>query len=203
MVDDVERQLGPVDLLVNNAGILGPIGPMWEIAAEEWWQCIETNLRGPFLCSRAVLRGMTARRRGRMVITSSSAAHSGRQPYEAAYGISKTAVIRWGEFLAAETREHGISVFTFNPAFARTAMTGGRAESPEDQKWRGWSYRMRLAQGRDAPQERAARPVLLLASAGADALSGCYINVRDDVTEMVRRAEEIEREELYTLRLRT
>jgi hypothetical protein len=57
--------------------------------------------------------------------------------------------------------------------------------------------------GRDSPPELAAQLVLFLASGEADALSGCFISIRDDVAEMVSRAEEIQRDELYTLRLRT
>lgn len=124
MVNGVERQLGPVDVLVNNAGVLGPIGPIWQIDAAEWWRCIDINLRGPFLCSRAVLPGMIARRRGR-IITTASGGGLGPSPY-GAYGISKAAVMRLSENLAAETREHGVSVFAIHPTFVRTAMSDDR-----------------------------------------------------------------------------
>ena len=70
-VAETEQQLGPVDLLVNNAGVPGPPGPLWESDSGEWWWCIEVNLRGPFLCSRAVLPGMVARGRGRIITTAS------------------------------------------------------------------------------------------------------------------------------------
>jgi NAD(P)-dependent dehydrogenase (short-subunit alcohol dehydrogenase family) len=55
MVREVEKCLGLVDLLVNNAGLAGPIGPTWETDPEDWWRCREVNLRRPMLCSRAVL----------------------------------------------------------------------------------------------------------------------------------------------------
>ena len=57
----MERAFGPVTLLVNNAGVLQPIGLAWEVDPDDWWRCIEVNLRGPYLWTRAVLPGMLAR----------------------------------------------------------------------------------------------------------------------------------------------
>jgi NAD(P)-dependent dehydrogenase (short-subunit alcohol dehydrogenase family) len=202
MAREVEQQLGPVDLLVNNAGAPTSAGPLWETDPDEWWRCIDVNLRGPFLCSRAVLPGMVARRRGR-IITTASGAGLGPWPYVAAYAIGKCAAIRFSENLAAETKEHGISVFSISPGFVRTGMVEAIAGSSEDEKWLGGFFRRSLAAGHDVPPERAANLVVLLASGQADSLSGCYIGVGDDVAEMVRRAEEIQQDELYTLRLRT
>ena len=71
MVSAVEEQLGPVDLLVSNAGHPGEIGAMWETDPTVWWRCLEVNLRGPFLCARAVLPGMIARGHGRIITTAS------------------------------------------------------------------------------------------------------------------------------------
>jgi 3-oxoacyl-[acyl-carrier protein] reductase len=50
-VAETERQLGPVALLVNSAGHGGQVGPVWEVEPDEWWRCVEVNLRGPFLCA--------------------------------------------------------------------------------------------------------------------------------------------------------
>jgi NAD(P)-dependent dehydrogenase (short-subunit alcohol dehydrogenase family) len=195
-----QDHLGPIDLLVNNAGVGGPICPTWMADPDKWWRCIEVNLRGPFLCSRAVLPGMVARGRGRIVNTASSAALR-PLPYLSAYGISKTALARLTESLAAETEEHGICVFSIHPGFVRTAMTEGTAELPGDEVWLGGNFRKHLAAGRGGHPERAANLVVLLASGRADALSGRYISVRDDVDEMVGRAKEIREKGLYTLRL--
>ncbi len=145
---------------------------------------------------------MVARRRGR-IVTTASAAGLGPWPNVSAYAISKCAVMRFSESLAAETKEHGISALSINPGFVRTAMVEATAESSDDEKWLGGFFRKSFAAGYDVPPERAANLVVFLASGQADALSGCYIGVDDDVAEMVRRAEEIQRDELYTLRLRT
>jgi NAD(P)-dependent dehydrogenase (short-subunit alcohol dehydrogenase family) len=202
MVTEVERQLGPVDLLVNNAAVLGPVGPSWELGSDEWWRCMDINLRGPYLVTVAVLPGMTHRQRGR-VITTSSGAGLGTWPYVSAYAVSKCAVVRLTENLAAETRDHGVSLFVINPGFVRTAMTEGGGESPEGEKWLEGFFRKGFAEGRNIPPDQAAQLVVFLASGRADALSGCYLSVSDDVAEMVSRAEEIREKDLYTLRLQT
>src|SRR5215470_5527648 len=67
VVTQTEQQLGPVDLLVNNAGVMGPIGPLWEAAPEEWWHAMAIHVYGPVLYCRAVVPGMVARRRGRII----------------------------------------------------------------------------------------------------------------------------------------
>jgi NAD(P)-dependent dehydrogenase (short-subunit alcohol dehydrogenase family) len=202
VVTQVEGQLGPVDLLINNAGAGGPAGPLWKTDPEAWWRCVEVNLRGPFLCSRAVLPGMVARRRGR-IITTASGAGLGLWPYAAPYTVSKCAAIRFSENLAAEVAGHGIRTFSIHPGAVRTAMLEAYAGSPEDEKWFGGWFGKILADGRDVPPEHAANLVVFLASGRADALSGCYISAGDDVADMVRRAEEIQQDALYTLRLRT
>jgi NAD(P)-dependent dehydrogenase (short-subunit alcohol dehydrogenase family) len=66
-LDSVFAQIGAVDLLVNNAGVLGPIGPFWEVDFDQSWRAMDVNVRGALLCTRAVLPGMVARRRGRIV----------------------------------------------------------------------------------------------------------------------------------------
>jgi NAD(P)-dependent dehydrogenase (short-subunit alcohol dehydrogenase family) len=198
---ETERQLGPVDLLVNNAGHGGQVGPVWEVEPDEWWRCVEVNLRGPFLCARAVLPGMIARRRGRIIITSSLTG-TAPWPYMSAYAISKAAVTRLTENLAAETETHGICVFALNPGSVRTAMWESLFLSDAAAEYLPDLYNYVSQGGSGAPPERAAELVVLLASGQADALSGCFFSVDDDLAEMVQRAEEIRREGLHALRLR-
>ncbi len=202
MVQTTEEQFGPIDLLVNNAGLGGPIGPIWEVDPEQWWQCMDVNLRGPYLCSRIVLPGMVKRQSGR-IITVASGLGVWPLPFTSAYSISKCAAIRFSESLAAEGKKHGICAFSINPGFVRTAMPEAIANSPEDKEWLGGLFSKSIEAGHDIPPERAAKLVLFLGSGRADTLSGCYIDVIDNVEDMVQRAEDIQEKQLYTLRLRT
>jgi NAD(P)-dependent dehydrogenase (short-subunit alcohol dehydrogenase family) len=204
-VAEVEHRLGPVDLLVNNAGVGGPIGPLWEVEPQDWWRTMEVNLRGIYLCARAVLPGMVARRRGRIV---NVASHAGayRWPQVSAYAISKAAVIKFTENLAAETKRQGVAVFAIHPGTVLVGPTaallneGASSESPQG-RVAAW-FRQQIAGGRAVPPERAGQLVVALASGRADALSGRYITVYDDTNAWIDRAAEIRRDDLYTLRLR-
>jgi NAD(P)-dependent dehydrogenase (short-subunit alcohol dehydrogenase family) len=194
MVREVETRLGPVDLLVNNAGVAGPYGPLWESDPQDWWRCQEVNLRGPYLCCREVLPGMIVRRSGRIVNVASGAGIFAI-PDMSAYVASKTALIRLSEQLALEAGPYGVQVFPIRPGTVRTAMVEeGRKRIPLVQKI--------LDEGLDVAPEVVAGLVLFLASGRADALSGRVFSVNDDVEEMVRRADDVERGELFLLRSR-
>ena len=200
LVRQVEHALGPADLLVNNAGTMGPLGPIWEVDAGDWWHAFEVNLRGPYLCSRAVLPGMLARHRGRIINFSTSAA-TVAVAHMSAYVISKTALIRFTENLAAELLNSGLSVFAIDPGTVRTAMSAYVLESEAGKKWLPW-FRKLFEQGRDVPAEKAARLVVQLASGRADALSGRFLGVADDLGKLLEELEEVKRSSLYMLRIR-
>jgi len=200
IVDQVERRLGPVNLLVNNAGVATAIGPVSETEPRDWWRCFEVNLLGPYLFARAVLPGMIALGRGR-IINVASGAGLAPIPNLSGYVTSKAALIRFTEVLAKEVREHGISVFGIEPGTVRTSMAEQVLESPEAQRWMPW-FKAIFDQGRDVPPDLAAGLILTLASGEADELTGCFVDITDDAAEMVRQAERIRREGLYSLRLR-
>ena len=113
-VADLRHQLGPVDLLVNNAGILGPAGPAVGARLDEWWTTMDVNVRGLVLATQLVLPDMVAAGRGRIInITSQAGVH--RWPLASAYSVSKAAVVKLTENLALETRRHGVGVFSVHP----------------------------------------------------------------------------------------
>ena len=184
MVEQVESELGPIDLLVANAGIGTEGGSTWEVDSEEWWRVLEVNMLGVHLSCRTVIPGMLERGRGRIVITGSGAAYLPGSS-STAYPSSKAAVCRYGETLANELRGR-IPVFVFSPGLVQTDMTSGFGD---DLPW--------------TPPELAPRLVHVLASGRADALAGRYIHAEhDDIEDLIARADEIEREDLNAIRLR-
>lgn len=200
-IQQIEESLGAVDLLVNNAGVLQPVGPFWETHLNDWLRCLDVNLRGVAICSHAVMAGMVSRKRGRIVNVSSGAGLGMGLDYMSAYVTSKTAVLRFTECIASEGKQHGVFAFTISPGPVRTAMGEFALNSPEGEKWLPW-YSKIYEEGRDFPPERAAELVAKLATGAADALSGRYFAVTDDVDAMVAGAERIRTEELYLLRLK-
>jgi NAD(P)-dependent dehydrogenase (short-subunit alcohol dehydrogenase family) len=199
IVARVEAALGPVDLLVNNAGRFGPIRPIAATDPDEWWQTLEVNLRGPLYCTRAVLPGMLSRGHGRIVNVSSGAGFAAI-PMLSAYAVSKAALYRLSENLAAETRGHGVMVFAVNPGLVRTAMSESALHcgEPSIERW----FKDAFANQEDVSTESAATLVASLASGAADVLSGRYILATDDLAQMVARADEIQEHDLYVLRER-
>ena len=199
MVAAVQETLGPVDLLVNNAGQFGPVGPLAAADPDEWWQALEVNLRGPLYCARAVLPGMLARGHGRIVNVSSGVGLAAI-PMLSAYVVSKTALYRLSENLAAETRGHGVMVFAIDPGLVRTAISESALScgEPSVEQW----FTDAFAGQKDVSAGSAATLVAYLASGAADVLSGRNIDISRDVAQMVARAAEIEEHDLYVLRER-
>ena len=204
-VHQAERQLGPIDLLVNNAGISGPIGPVWEVDPGEWWRTFEVNLQGVFLFTHAVLPAMVARRAGRIINVSSNAG-AFRWPLASAYAVSKAAVIKFTENVARETKNYGVKVFAIHPGLLPIGMTTAAlegtfpSESPEG-RLSSWT-RQQIDEGYGASPESAVELVLLLSSGEADSLSGCYLTVHDDLSAIVGQAQEVRANDLYTLQVR-
>jgi NAD(P)-dependent dehydrogenase (short-subunit alcohol dehydrogenase family) len=199
MIAAVEGAIGPVDLLVSNAGRFGPAGPLAATDPDERRQVLEVNLRGPLYCARAVLPGMLTRGRGRIVNVSSGAGFAAI-PMLSAYVVSKTALCRLNENLAAETRGQGVMVFAIDPGLVRTAMSESALScgEPRIEQWFSGAF----AGQQDVSTASAAAVVVYLASGAADVLSGRTILATPDVAQLVARAAEIEERDLYVLRER-
>ncbi len=201
MVETVQHELGEIDLLVNNAGITGKPSPIWDMDFEDWQRTVDVNLHGSFLCSVAVLKAMIARHRGRIINVASGAA-MGSITYGSQYCVSKAALLRLTECIADDGKAHGIIAFAIDPGSVRTAMTAYLMESEEGRTYVPW-YREFILGGGDVPAEFSASLVTLLASGKVDRLSGRFLRVTDDVDRMIVEAEQIVKDDLYTLRINT
>jgi NAD(P)-dependent dehydrogenase (short-subunit alcohol dehydrogenase family) len=196
---EIEQSVGEVDLLVNNAGGAGPIGPFSQSSVADWWRAIDVNLRGQMLCAHRVLPGMIARRRGRIInIASGGGAYM--VPHFSAYVTSKTALIRFSECIAVEVEADGVSVFSMGPGTVRTAMSEYSLNSPEGKTWLPW-FRTIFDEGRDLPPERPAALLLTLASGRVDGLSGCFFRPDDDLDAIVAQAATVKERKLYSLQV--
>jgi NAD(P)-dependent dehydrogenase (short-subunit alcohol dehydrogenase family) len=124
LVAHVEQQLGPVDLLVNNAATIEPVErPFWEVDAEDSWRVLETNLRGPVLLCRALLPAMVQRGHGHVVNVTSRARAATRTGTYTAYAVSKRALTTFTEALAVPLSGTGVVVVDVLPGLVRTPMT--------------------------------------------------------------------------------
>jgi len=112
---------GAVDILVNAAGVYGPIGPMWEVSPEKWLQAFQINLYGTFLCCRAVLAHMVEKRSGSIINYSGGGATAPLARFSA-YGASKAAVVRLTETLAEEVKQYDIRVNAIAPGAVDTKL---------------------------------------------------------------------------------
>ena len=120
-VEGAERDLGPVDVLVNNAGV-SESAPFVSMDDELWERTLAINLNGTYHCMRAVAPGMFSRRRGRIINIASSAGKVG-YPYTAAYVASKHGVLGLTRSVAIEAASRGVTVNAICPGWIDTAMT--------------------------------------------------------------------------------
>ena len=170
----VARELGPMDLLVNNAGISDPSpGLAHESDLASWHRVIDIDLHGVYYCARAALRQMAPRRSGKIVNVASMwglAAPSGMLPLPG-YAAAKAAVINLTRELALQYASLGITVNALCPGFVRTGLGHGAYDNP------GFIARLenRIPLGRIAETTEFRGPTLFLASSASDYMTGACL----------------------------
>ena len=176
-VDEAEARLGPIDALVNNAGI-DVIGPFLDSSEETWERLWAVNLRGTLLATRAVLHGMVARERGRIVNIGSDAGRVGSSG-EAVYSATKGGVIAFTKTLAREVARHGVTVNCVCPGPTDTALL---------EQVREYDEKLHASLARAIPLRRLGRPedvaaaVVFLASDAAAYITGQTLSVSGGLT---------------------
>lgn len=159
IVEAAERNLGPIDLLVNNAGVVLR-RPVVETEEADWDLVLDVNLKGAFLCTKAVLPSMIARKRGRIVNVSSISGTLGT-PELSAYCASKWGLIGFTKATAEEVRPHGVQIYAVSPGSVNTAML--REGSPGAEP--------------DMEPDDVAQLIVYLATDAPDAMTGAAVDV--------------------------
>ena len=176
-VDDVAARLGPIDVLVNNAG-WDRMEPFVESSPETWDLVLAINLRGPIAVTRAVLEQMIERGRGRIVSIASDAGRVGSSG-EAVYSGAKAGMMGFSRTIAREVARHGINVNTVCPGPTNTALLQGEAErNPNLVK----ALARAIPFGRPAEPEEIAAAVAFLASDDAAFITGQALSVSGGLT---------------------
>lgn len=201
MVEQVQQELGPIDVLVNNAGTFSYIGPLWEADPERWMRDIRVNLCGTFLVCRSVVRTMVPRESGYVVNIVSSGGVGDPHPHSTSYASSKAGLMRMTEGLAKEVGGHGIKVFAVAPPAILTEMTRFIMNDPGGKKWRpGFEH---IFEGdRAHPPEMVANFILDLLSGKADKLTGRFLLPHRGLETFLAQEECILANDLLTLRIR-
>jgi NAD(P)-dependent dehydrogenase (short-subunit alcohol dehydrogenase family) len=168
----VAEELGPIDLLVNNAGLIDEFEvPLWEADPDQWWDVVSSHVKGGFLLCRAVVPWMLLRNNGRIVNIASGQGLAAQQEYSA-YAVAKTGLMRITEALAGALEGSAVRAFDLAPGVVDTGMTRSMA------KWRGWTDW--------TPPERVVEFVTAIAAGELDQWSGRFLRAGVDDPAVVQ-----------------
>jgi 3-oxoacyl-[acyl-carrier protein] reductase len=201
MIEETLQMFGKIDVLVNNAGILGPVGLLVENDVKLWIETVHVNLIGTFLCCWAVLPHMMKRGSGKIInLSGGGAAYP--KPRFSAYACSKAAVVRLTETLAEEVKDYNIQVNAIAPGIVKTRMVEQIVEAGEKAGEKALADARKTLEDGGAGFEPVTSLAVFLASDESDGLTGRLISaVWDDWRSLNKDGiEEIMRKGYYTLR---
>jgi len=192
---------GGLDGLVNNAGILGPIGPIWKNEWKVWEKTIRINLLAPVSLCRACIGWMKETGQGKIINLSGGGA-TGPRPNFSAYAVAKTGVVRFTEILAEEVRDFNIQVNSIAPGALNTDLLEAvLREDPADVGKNEYDSALKQKEGGGASPVRAAQLCVFLASPASDGITGKLISaVWDPWEELPRHIQDLAEGDIYTLR---
>jgi 3-oxoacyl-[acyl-carrier protein] reductase len=208
VVDDVTRlvesaieRLGGLQILVNNAGVYGPMGGIDEIDWSDWLRAMDININGSVLPMRAVLPHFKRQRYGKIVQLSGGGA-TNPLPRITAYAASKAAVVRLAESVALDVRGFGIDINSIAPGALNTRMMDQLLAAGADAVGEGFYTRMKkMAEGGTTPLEVGASLAVYLGSADSDGITGRLISAPWDPWDRLHEhRSELAESDIYTLR---
>jgi NAD(P)-dependent dehydrogenase (short-subunit alcohol dehydrogenase family) len=179
---DIERRLGRPNILVNAAGVFGPIQLVWKTDPEAWIGAMMVNAIGPYLTCRAFVEGMTESGWGRIVNVTSAAALHEPGPINSAYGASKAALNQMTRHLAAEVAGSGVTVNVIHPGDVKTDMWADIREKvkglgPVASRYAEWVEWVEKTGGDDP--EKASDLIEALLAERAGAINGRFLWIKD------------------------
>ncbi|MEE9276435.1 MAG: glucose 1-dehydrogenase [bacterium] len=172
-VKEAESGLGPIDVLVNAAGVYNADESL-DVSEEDWRFVIDVNLTGTFLCTQAVAAGMVARGRGSIINVGTFLGERGQRAARAVYNASKAGVVALTRALSVEWGSKGVRVNCISPGAHRTPMTEAALSNPDVEKW----LNEKTVLGRVGEPRDIAGLCLFLASDASAYISG--VNVFED-----------------------
>lgn len=193
-------QLGPLHVVVNNAGIYGPIGPTEEVALTDWTQAWQVNVTGTLLVCQQAIRAMKPQGAGK-IITISGGGATNPMPRFAAYAATKAAVVRLTETLAEEYRADHIDINAVAPGALRTRLTAQvLAAGPEKAGVEFFAKNKKWSEEGAVDPQLAAALCVFLASAASDGITGKLISAQWDPWKDPEKFRALATGDIYTLR---
>lgn len=193
-------EFGRIDILVNCAGIYGPIGPFVDNELDAWAQAIQINLMGTLYCLHEILPYMISRRKG-VVINLSGGGAVNAFPRFSAYSTSKAAVVRLTETIAEEVKGFNIRVNAIAPGAVNTRLLDQVLEAGEKAGKEFYAKARQQKERGGTPPEIGAELALFLASPLAEGITGRLISaVWDDWKSLPGRVEQLRNSSMFTLR---
>jgi len=206
--DDVDRlvssalaNFSQIHILVNNAGVYGPKGPIDDVDWDEWVQAIEVNLLGSILMARALLPHFRTQRYGKVIQLSGGGA-TAPLPFISAYAASKAGIVRFMETLAEEVKADGIDINSIAPGALNTRLLDEVLEAGPQKVGQSFYERSikQKAEG-GSPLERGAELAVFLASAQSDGITGKLISaIWDPWEHFPKHLDDLQKSDIYTLR---
>ena len=194
-------QLDAFQVLVNNAGVYGPMGSIDEVDWSEWTRAMDININGSVLPLRAVLPHFRQQRYGKVVQLSGGGA-TNPLPRITAYAASKAAIVRLAESVALDVKDDGIDVNSIAPGALNTRMMDQLLAAGAEAVGQGFYERMKkTADGGTTPLEVGAALAVFLGSAASDGITGRLLSAPWDPWDALQQHRgDLDASDIYTLR---